>query len=177
MLLKDVRAASEEDIAWLGATYLAADMTVSRRAQILDALLNHASPAAQQAVVDHVSVIFKSLSLSLCTSLVFLISNLYPQVLLAQTPLMADLQRALTALASFKTAPTPLMLDAVSRIVFDPATVPARAQAQAVREQAILAIGTLVCVCVCSLSSLFFCVDLISTQFSCLLISSYGGRL
>eukprot|EP00048_Salpingoeca_helianthica_P015064 m.224861 g.224861 ORF g.224861 m.224861 type:complete len:794 (-) comp16565_c0_seq1:1010-3391(-) len=118
MLLKDVRAASEEDIAWLGATYLAADMTVSRRAQILDALLNHASPAAQQAVVDH--------------------------VLLAQTPLMADLQRALTALASFKTAPTPLMLDAVSRIVFDPATVPARAQAQAVREQAILAIGTLI---------------------------------
>ena len=57
-LLTNVRKASEENIAWLGKVYFAPDAIPSRRSQIIDALLEHGSPAAQQAVVNEVCNLF-----------------------------------------------------------------------------------------------------------------------
>jgi hypothetical protein len=54
VLLKSVRDSSEEHVAWLGTVYLGANMRPSRRARVLDALLEHGSAAAQRAVITMV---------------------------------------------------------------------------------------------------------------------------
>jgi hypothetical protein len=51
-----VRQTSEQHIAWLAGVYLAADMAAPRRDQIIDALIDHGSPAAQAAIVEKVGV-------------------------------------------------------------------------------------------------------------------------
>jgi len=117
-LLQAVQKTSEENIAWLGQVYLAKDMIPFRRSRIIDALIEHSSPAAQQAIID--------------------------QVLSAQEPLMGDLSRALTDIATMRVPPTKAMMDTMRRIVFDPSTASNRVQAQTIREQAILALGALI---------------------------------
>ena len=60
---------------------------------------------------------------------------------------MADLLQLMTGLATMKTRPTDEMLEAVEAIVFSPMKLNTRLQAQSVRDQAILAIGGMVCLC------------------------------
>jgi hypothetical protein len=95
------------------------------------------------------------------------------QVLLAATPLMADLSRALTDLATMHVPPTPRMLDAMEQIVFAPADAPPRVQAQSMREQAMLALGAMVCfvvfwcVCVCMCVCVLVCVCVCVCVYVC----------
>ena len=164
-LLRGVRQSSEANVAWLGKVYLASDAIPSRRAQIIDALLEHGSPAAQQAVVDmvgcmaisHFSVIYffyLPFPIYLCPPLyppfsrlqcIFhhVLTRLHQKILLAEKPLMADLLRALTDIAVLSSPPTPALLTAVEDIVFRPANLSLRVQTQTVREQAVLAVGAL----------------------------------
>ena len=67
------------------------------------------------------------------------------QVLLAETPLMADLMRALVDFAVLRTPPAAEVVSALKAIVFEPAALPPRVQAQAIREQAMLTLGAVVC--------------------------------
>lgn len=53
-LLKSIREASEENIAWLGDVYLDVAAIPARRTFVLDALIEHGSEAAQLAIVTHV---------------------------------------------------------------------------------------------------------------------------
>jgi len=55
-LLRCVRETPDSQVAWLARVYLSEDAEPSRRARIIDALLEHGSPLAQVAVIDHVSI-------------------------------------------------------------------------------------------------------------------------
>lgn len=57
---------------------------------------------------------------------------------------MADLDRALVGLATMKAAPIPALIEVLEQIVFRPANMSMRSQTQAIREQAMLALGSLV---------------------------------
>jgi hypothetical protein len=50
-LLRSVKDASEENVSWLGSVYLGPGMRPYRRARVLDALIEHGSPAAQRAII------------------------------------------------------------------------------------------------------------------------------
>ena len=58
---------------------------------------------------------------------------------------MADLMRALVDFAVLRTPPAAEVVSALKAIVFEPAALPPRVQAQAIREQAMLTLGAVVC--------------------------------
>lgn len=69
-LLKTVATVPEEKMALLGRIYLQPTTLPSRRAQILDTMIEHGSPEAQQSVIDQVSLgLSWSLALSLSLTL------------------------------------------------------------------------------------------------------------
>ena len=71
---------------------------------------------------------------------------------------MGDLSRVITSFVTMQAAPTPELVDALEAIVFSPSKLSPRVQAQAIREQAMLALGAVVrfadCMLYCALDGI-----------------------
>ena len=146
-LLQTMRKVPEDQMAWLGRVYLQPSTLPTRRAQILDALIEHGSPAAQQAVIQQVRwshLDTMHAATMTIANLPMWLPPLTRQVLLSDAPLMADLNRALVGLATMQAAPISALVAVLEELVFEPKNMSLRCQSQAIRVQAMLTLGSLV---------------------------------